>query len=207
MADVPTRVGVGEGNEPLPLPVPLALPQGVVAVDVEPARPHEAALLGREAAPVEALEGRLRGRAHEEGVAGHEVERRGVEAHRLHHVPRQLPEGEPHEPQRLRRQQAQPAPQLAPHLRGRGRVDRRLLSFHSLKLALALARLAPVSGSRRLQLLFPGEDAPDGLRYLNDTWRDQRRGKASVRRRPGWMLCSALLPLTTLSPRVPCLGC
>uniref|UniRef100_J3LLP3 Uncharacterized protein n=1 Tax=Oryza brachyantha TaxID=4533 RepID=J3LLP3_ORYBR len=119
--------GAGVPSYHLPL-------ERLVAGDVEPARPHEPALPRREAAAGEPLEGRLRGGAHEEGVAGHEVERRDVEADGLHDVPRELPEGEPHEPQRLRRQEAQPAPQLPPHLRRRRHVDGRLLLLHRLQL-------------------------------------------------------------------------
>uniref|UniRef100_A0A8I6X3M3 Uncharacterized protein n=1 Tax=Hordeum vulgare subsp. vulgare TaxID=112509 RepID=A0A8I6X3M3_HORVV len=135
---------------------PLPLLESVVPGDVEVAGTHEAALPGREAAPVEALEGRLRGRPHEEGVAGHEVDGRDVEAHGLHHVPRQLPEREPHEPQRLRRQQAQPAPQLAPHLRRRLGVDGGLLPLQRAQL---LGVVVAGRGRRR-------QHAPDRLRDL-----------------------------------------
>ncbi|KAK3150936.1 hypothetical protein QOZ80_3AG0239620 [Eleusine coracana subsp. coracana] len=146
--------------------------QRVVPVDVEAARPHEAALPGREPRAEEALEGRLGGGAHEEGVPGHEVERRDVEAHGLHHVPRQLPEREPHEPDRLRRHKAQPAPQLPPRLRRRVGVDGRLLRLQRLQLFLLLLLLLLLVGvsrarRRRMMMTMPRsrrdrEDGPDG---------------------------------------------
>lgn len=134
-------------------------PQRVVAVEVEAARPHESVLPGRESGAEEPLEGRLGGGAHEEGVSGHEVERRDVEADGLHHVPRQLPECETHEPGRLEDQVRQTAPQLAADLRRRRDVDVGLLGLHGLQLFPCRV------------VLVDGQHVPDGyglLDCLND---------------------------------------
>nr|ACR34904.1 unknown [Zea mays] len=111
-------------------------PELLVPAEVEAPGAHHALLLGREPALEEAFERRLLLGAEEEGVAGHEVHGRDVEADGLHHVPRQLPEGEPHEPGRLDHQVRQPAPQLPPHPRRRRAVDLRLLRLHGPQLLL-----------------------------------------------------------------------
>lgn len=109
-------------------------PELVVPAEVKAAGLHQALLLGREPALEEALERGLFLGPEEEGVAGHEVHGRHVEAYGLHHVPGELPEGEPHEPGRLDHQVRQPAPQLPAHLGHRGPVDVSLLRLHGLQL-------------------------------------------------------------------------
>lgn len=109
-------------------------PELLIPAEVEPSCSHHALLLGHEPALEEALERRLLLGPEEEGVAGHEVHGRHVEADGLHHVPRQLPEGETHEPGRLDHQVRQPAPQLTAHLCRSGEVDLRLLCLHGLQL-------------------------------------------------------------------------
>jgi len=109
-------------------------PELIVTAEVKATGVHQPLLLGREPALEEALERGLFLGPEEEGVAGHEVHGRHVEADGLHHVPGELPEGEPHEPGGLDHQVRQPAPQLPAHLGCRGAVDVRLLRLHGLQL-------------------------------------------------------------------------
>jgi hypothetical protein len=135
------------------------LPELVVPADVKIPGLHQALLLGREPALEEALERRLLLGAEEECVAGHEVHGRHVEADGLHHVPRQLPERETHEPRRLDHQVRQTAPQLAADLRRRRDVDVGLLGLHGLQLFPCRV------------VLVDGQHVPDGyglLDCLND---------------------------------------
>ncbi|KAI3440341.1 Epimerase domain-containing protein [Psidium guajava] len=90
-------------------------PQLVVPASIETMSPHQLLLLGREPALEEPFEGGLSGRPEEEGVAEHEVSGGEVGANGLHHVPRELPKGEPHEPGRLDHEIAEAQPELPPH--------------------------------------------------------------------------------------------
>lgn len=70
-------------------------------MDIEHLLLHQPLLFGGEPALEEPLERGILGRPEEEGVPGHEVHGCDVEADGFHHVPRQLPEREPHEPKSL----------------------------------------------------------------------------------------------------------
>lgn len=109
-------------------------PELVVPAEIKIPGLHQALLLSHEPALEEALERRLLLGPEEEGVAGHEVHGRHVEADGLHDVPRKLPECEPHEAGSLDDQVGQTAPQLPTHLERRGAVNVRLLCLHGLQL-------------------------------------------------------------------------
>lgn len=85
----------------------------IVLLDVEAVDFHELLLFGFESAPEVAFKRGLRGGPEEEAVAESEVERGDEEAYGLHHVPAQLPEGEPHEAQCLDHHKSQSTVQLA----------------------------------------------------------------------------------------------
>lgn len=123
-------------------------PELAVAAEIKVPGLHQALLLHQEAALEEALERGLPLGPEEEGVAGHEVGRGHEEADGLHHVPRQLPERQPHEAGRLEGQGSQPSPQLPPHLERGSAVDVRLHGLHRLQLFPCRVVLGDGWGSR-----------------------------------------------------------
>lgn len=109
-------------------------PELVVPVDVEVVEIHELFLFDLESALEVAFKRGLRGGPEEEAVAESEVERGDEEAYGLHHVPAQLPEGEPHEAQRLDHHKSQPTVQLATDQGPGFLVDFGLSDLHLLQL-------------------------------------------------------------------------
>lgn len=76
-------------------------PELIVPIHVEIVGLHQLLLFGLESAPEESFKSGLCGGPQEEPVTQSEMERGDEEAYGLHHVPGELPEGEPHEAQCL----------------------------------------------------------------------------------------------------------
>ena len=107
MIEVGKRLRFGTGITWITCLAELVVPSNVKVVCF-----HEPLLLGLEPGMEKALEGGLSGGPEEENVCKSHVQRGDKEAYGLHHIPAQLPERKPHEPNGLGQQEAQPTIKL-----------------------------------------------------------------------------------------------
>lgn len=106
----------------------------IISVKIEFLGLHQLFLLGIKPALEEPFKGRLYGCPEEKGIAKHEVKWGDIEANRLHDIPREFPEGEPHKGRGLDHHVAQPGPQLTADQCIRLLVNLRLVLLHLLQL-------------------------------------------------------------------------
>lgn len=101
-----------------------------ILFDVEVVNLHKPLLFGPETSLKEPFKRGFSCCPEEEGVGQGEVQGSDEEANWLHHVPTQLPEGEPHEAQCLGYQKAQPTVEFSSDQSLRFLVDLGLLLLH-----------------------------------------------------------------------------